>query len=239
MKRDSVVLIVALVCGLAAFSLIFNFLKQVSQPKGQYVITKAEIPKGKILVLEDLTLSEEMANVPAQQHFTQMYEVIGMEALQDLPPQHLVQRGELKKPEIKIEEKKVEPVVPVDLVLPVPAGMRALTLGMQELESIPPGLKSGDYADILGNVIVAANQNEVRTIVRGILVLAVPKTPDTKQVLGLSVALFPAQVESVLNAARYGRMRLVITQKPADNTAWPDMGSIEVIRGVQREKKIT
>jgi Flp pilus assembly protein CpaB len=239
MKRDTLVLVVAVLCGLAAFSLILNFLKQASQPKAQYVITRAEIAAGSILKPEDLTLSEPLANIPVSQHYTQMYEVIGMEALQDLPQNHLVGRADLKKPEIKVvAAPSVVPEVK-DIVLPVPEGLRALTLDMQEMENIPNNLKGGDYIDILGTIIFGNNQKEVKTILRGVLVLSAQKSQDQKQIMSFSVALHPTQVETILNASKFGKMRLVITQKPTDNTIWSGMGSIEVIRGIQRERKVT
>lgn len=240
MKRDTLVLAVALLCGVAAFSLIFNFLKQAAQPKLQYVVTRAEMAKGQVITPEDLTLSEPLAGVSASQHFTQMYEVIGMEIVLDLPAKHLISRTELKKPEIKVEVKPSVAPESQDIVLPVPPGMRALTLGNQELENNPISLRGGDYVDILGNVIYGNNQNkEIRTILRGVLVLSVQKSGDLKQINEVSLALQAAQVETLLNASKFGKMRLVVTQKPADNTTWSDMGSIEVIRGIQRERKVT
>jgi Flp pilus assembly protein CpaB len=227
---------VALICGLAAFGLIFNFLKAASAPKNQFVITQKDLNKGKILSAEDLTLSDPIPNVPAQSHYTQLHEALGMEMQQDLAKGSLLNRGMVKKPK---ELPKAEVIQDVEeIVLPVPPSMRALTFNLSEMENIPQLLKGGDYVDILGTILVSRREREVRTVLRGVLVLSVSRN-ERKQAETVTIALYPPQVESLLNASKMGKMRLVITQKPADNADWANMGSIEVIRGIQRERKVT
>ena len=235
MKRDTLVLVVAALCGLVAFSLIFNFLKQATQPKGQYVIAKQALAAKKVISVEDLAMSPPLENIPAANYFTQMVEVIGMEMGNDLPAGQLIARAQVKKAEAKPESpEKIEK--PKEIVLPVPAGMRALTLGTQELESIPQTLKGGDYVDILGYAVVGTNQREIRTLLRGTLVLSVQKE-EGRPLEELTIALHPIQVETFLNASKFGKMRLVITTKPSRDSDWTNTGSIEVIRGIQRERK--
>lgn len=114
--------------------------------------------------------------------------------------------------------------------------MRALSLNPNELENIPQRLNGGDYIDLLGMVDIGNQQREIRTILRGVLVLSVQKN-ENKTPESLTIALHPTQVEILLNTT--GKKRLVVTEKPADNSRGDNMGSIEVIRGIQRERKVT
>lgn len=242
MKRDTLILAIALGCGFTAFGLIFNYLKQASQPKIQYVMAKQEIAKGEILSAEDIILSQPLKNILAADYFTQIHEVIAMESRENIPKGRLVKRSSVKEspplPDVSPAPKEEVPEEK-EIVLPVPPSMRALTLSQVELENVPRGLQGGDYVDILGSVVISSKEKEVRTLLSGVQVLSVQKN-ERKQIENVSVALLPRQVETLLNASKFGRMRLVISQKPTkdDTTEW-SMSTIEVIRGVQRERKVT
>ena len=236
MKRDSLVLAIAILCGLAAFGLIYNFLKSASVPATEYVMTTNEFKKGKVLTDADLTISPPFKNLPSANYFTQMYEVIGMELQEDAPKNKLINRSMVKKVEIKIPEKIVAENNEAKS-LPVPAGMRALTLGLSELENPPYDLISGSYVDVLGSTVLGSNQREVRTLVYGLSVLNVERDEKTRQIQQVTVAVPPTQIESIVNASKAAKIRLVITTQPASS----DMvysGSVEIIRGVQRERKM-
>lgn len=246
MKRDTFVLFVALGCGILAFGLIFNFLKQAAKPKNQFVMTVTNIPKGKIFSQEDLAISEPLKDIPADQYFTQFSDVVGMEAVEDLPQNKLINRTNIKKPP---PPKKVEPSpspspkdkeavreTPKMVSLPMPPGKKGLNLTPQELGTIPTLLKPGDYVDILGDIMIGAkSQKEVRTIATGALILSVQGTE--KKIDSVNLALSPHQVETLLNVSREGKMRLILSSEN-DMDAAPSVTAIEIIRGIQREKKM-
>ena len=235
MKRDTIALIIALVCGAAAFGLIYNHLKQANQPQNQFVVAAQELPKGKVLTPEDLTVSEPLKNVPQGKYFTQIQDLIGTELQKDIPQGKLIGRSLIKK----IQAKLNLPVrVDEDETLPVPPSMRALTLGTQELENIPQNLKPGEYVDTLGSVAIANNQREIRTVLHAVLVLSVQRS-EKKQIEAVTIALATQQVETLLNSLKFGKVRLVMAPKTDDGSAWSNSGSIEIIRGTQRERKIT
>ena len=241
MKRDTLILGIALGCGIVAFGLIFNYLKEASQPKNQFAMAKQAIAKGKVISVEDIVLSPPLKNIPVADYFTQMHEVLDMETQENIPKGRMIKRSSVKEPpplpaaspspKVEVEEKEV--------ILPVPPSMRALTLSQAELENVPPILKAGAYVDILGSVIINNDEKEVRTLLSSVQVLSVQKN-ERKQIENVALALLPRQVETLLNASKSGRMRLVISQKPATDgpNEW-NMGSIEVIRGVQRERKVS
>lgn len=243
MKRDTFVLFVALACGIFAFGLIFNFLKQAAKPKNQFVMTSNPIKKGKILTPDDLAISEPLKDLPANRYFTQISDVLGMEVTEDLPQNKLIAKTNIKKP--PPPPKKIEPKPSPEgrqtpkkkemTVLPIPPGKRGLNLTAQELGSIPPLLKAGDYVDILGDVALGGkNQKEVRTLAKGGLVLSVQG--NEKKIESVSLALSPQQIEILLNAGREGKMRLILSSE--DDGSAPAVSSIEIIRGVQRERKM-
>lgn len=253
MKRDTLVLIIALACGIAAFSLIFNFLKQASLPQSQFVVAKGGLPKGKVLTAEDLTVSAPVKNVPREKYFTQINDLIGMRLENDIPQGGMIERGLVKKVQAviaKIAPKRVN----TEQNLPVPPSMRALTLNLQDLENVPGVLTAGDYVDILGNVVLSNSQREIRTILYAVSVIGIQRMPpppvasasanDSEEkargaVEGVTLALLPAQVETVLNASKLGKMRLVINSREGNQSAWSNVGSIEIIRGVLKERKST
>lgn len=253
MKRDTLVLIIAVACGLAAFGLIFNFLKQASIPPAQIVVAKAGVPKGKVLTAEDLTISAPIKNVAREKYFTQINDLIGMRAENDIPAGGMIDRGIVKKFQAAIAQ--IVPQAKVEQDLPVPPSMRALTLGAQDLDNIPNALSPGDYVDILGNVVLNNNEREVRTILYAVSVIGIQRLPGQPvpanvpqgtlvsgargPVERVTIALLPAQVETVLNASRLGKMRVVINSREGNQSAWANVGSIEIIRGVTKERKST
>ncbi len=236
MKRDTLILVVALVCGVAAFGLIFNFLKQAAAPKNQFVTARQALQKGKILDAEDLTISPPLKNIPAQSYFTQLVDVIGMELQSNLAKGKLIARTQVKKvkapPPVLQTEGGVE-------AMPVPANMRALTLNANEIENVPKLLSPGSYVDILGTVIFGNNQREIRTILRGMQVVWVQMN-EKKQFESITLAIPPPQVETLVNAMKYGKLRLVGSSEAEDNSSvWSTVASIEIIRGTQKERKVS
>ncbi len=240
MKRETMILFVAIISGIAAFGLIFNFLKEASKPATSFVLTSAEIKKGQILQEKDLTMSPLIKNLPPKTYYDEIDDVVGKEAISDIPQGKLVPRSKVKT----VEAAPPPPPLPVPepTAIEIPNAMRALTLTSEELENIPPFLKPGDYVDILANVVFDGARKEkeqqIRTIMNSILVVAVGKS-EKGSVESVTIALMPAQVESLLTVSKLGRMRLVISSKPSGQSTWSSTGTIEVIRGIQREKAIT
>lgn len=248
MKRDTMVLVVALACGVAAFGLIFNFLKQANAPQTQFVIAKENLPKGKILAAEDLTVSPPMKNIPREKYFTQINELIGMRLEKDTFKNDMIERSLVQR--IQIAAAKLLPQAAPEKSLPVPPGQRALTLGLQDIENVPNTMTPGDYVDILGNVVLSNSQREIRTILYAVAVIGIQRTPavivspdgqqrEKSPVESVTLALLPAQVETVLNASKLGKMRLVVNSREGNQSAWSNVGSIEIIRGVLKERKST
>ncbi len=240
MKRDTLVLLVALVCGALAFSLIFNFLKQASKPKNQFVMAKEALTKGVILTADNLTLSQPLQNISSANYYTQIYEVLNMELQEDVPTGKLISR-DIVKPVEKKPEIVASPVDNTPVSLPVPPGMRALTLELQEVESIPIILKAGNYVDVLGYIPTGINnaQREIRTLLHGAQVLSTGKN-EKQEIQSVTLAISPTYVEMLLNASKLGKVRLIVTNQPGgDASAWSTVGSIEIIRGIQRERKVT
>lgn len=243
MKRDTLILVIALASGLAAFSLILNFLKQAAQPEGQYVMAIQDLTKGKVLAAADLGISPPLKNIPAESFFTQMHDALGMEIQEDIPKGRLIARELLKEPppppppSPSPDSKSAKKKKPREIVLPVPPSMRALTLSAQELENIPQGLTGGNYVDILGSIALDDRQKEVRTVLSGIQILAVERNEN--KIETVTIALLPNQVETLLNVSRMAKMRLVIGQEPPVNGKRAGVGTIEIIRGIVKEQKVT
>ena len=96
-KRDFFVLVIAIVCGAAAFVLVLNFLREAGQPKRQFVIAAQAIPKDKVIGKQDIKLSKPIKQAALEDLFLQMDDVIGSRALEDIPQGKLIPRSKVEK----------------------------------------------------------------------------------------------------------------------------------------------
>lgn len=234
MKRETLILFIALASGIAAFGMIFNFLKEARKPVISYVMTVKAVKKGQALEVKDLAMSNPLKNVPAQTYYAQMSDVIDRQAVEDIPESTLVARSMIKTVEKPAPQVAVpappEPVVKKPSALPIPAAKRALTLSVRELEVPPDSIKVGNYVDILSTV----DKNEIRTVLNSIQVIAVGLSE--KEVLeSVTLALTPLQVEKVLTFSKFEKLRLLVSTTQGDDSS--SVSFIEIIRGVEREKK--
>ena len=170
-KRDKVVLIIAIICGLLAFILVFRFLKRSAAMHGSAPVTS--------------TSKNSMGT------------------------------------------------------LPIPSGMRALTLTANEIDNLPAMLETGSYVDILGVLPNYEGKMELQTIVRSTQVINLKKR-ENSGIESLTVTLSSVGAEVVTKAMAQGKLHLVLRPDSGEKGVlqMSGMGFTEVIRGVEKEKKI-
>ena len=123
--------------------------------------------------------------------------------------------------------------------LPIPAGMRALTLSEKNIENFPDLLEAGNYVDVLGLAPNYEGQLDLQTIVRGAQVLIFDKK-EGLETKSMTLALTPTGAEVVSKATAHGKIRLILRPDGGEKNVIPLTGAglTEVIRGVDKDKNI-
>lgn len=232
LKRDSLILIVAVASGLFSFILIVNYLKSSSAVKTQFVIASRSIAKGQVINTEDVLLSGAMQSKTPNLLYLQVEDVIGGITNEDIAKSSLIYRSQILAPSVPAPLKK-------QVSLPIPEGMSALTLASGQIDVLPEDMEAGKYADILGVVSEAGDSRDIQPIVRGVQVLSINRA-ESSEVKAITIAVTPYGAIVVSKAMTRGKLGLVLRPDGAESGAYHPgvVGSIEIIRGVQKEKSV-
>ncbi len=216
-------MVVAGVCGLLAFALVFNQLKDAKKSKYEVVVAKDLISEGTILALEHLALSPPLSGVDPSSFFLVIDDAIGLSVNQEIPKGKAIRR----------EYTQVDGTLYRVDKIPIPTGMRAMTLSTKEIDQIPQYIRTGNYVDVLG---YPNNLAETQTtIVHSAQVLSLLKdeTNDTV-VKSITVAFSPSEAEAASSAIRRGQLRVVLRSEKGDKPHFRTMrDNMEIIRGAE------
>lgn len=228
MKKEHIVFAIAIGSGLMATLLVFNFLKSARQIQGRFVIAEAAIQKGQVIQDPDVGLSKIMKKSDTKNLFAETQDVVGQKALQDIPAGSLVYRSKVTRPGPEQAPQKK--------ALPIPNGMRALTISREDISNVPDLLDIGSYVDIVGQTIAVNGEKEMHTIIGSRQVISLSPL-DGSPIQSITVAVTPTEAEKTLEAASMKKLQLLVRQEQATEqwTFEASGGSIEVIRGVQKE----
>lgn len=215
--------------------MVLNFLNEAAQPKREFVKARIDIASGKILTAKDLVLSEPMKNTSAQDLFLQVDDAVGQISLERLPAGSLIQRSQVKPKETRAAAPAV-----LD-ALPIPEGMRALTVTTLDVVNMPDLLEVGRHVDIMGSVPGPDGRPQLRTLLYGAQVISLEKSKRTPGGIdSTTIALRPNEIDTLTMAMTYGKIRILVRPDQGERSAYQSqVGSIEVIRGMSREKKMT
>ena len=220
--------------GLAAFVLVFNFLREAAQPKREFVMAKVAIAQGKMITPDDLTLTKPLKNADAKNLFLQLDDVVGRIAMEAIPKGAIIDRSK-----IKIKETPMPIPVNKKTPLPIPEGMRALTIGAGDIIGMPDLLEIGDYIDILGTILTSTGLRELKTILYGGQVISM-EGGDGTMIRSITLAVNPNETPVLVDAMTQGKIRIIVRPDQGERYLYQsEVGSMEVIRGTIREKKIT
>ena len=128
--------------------------------------------------------------------------------------------------------------------IPIPSGMRGVTVQTTDIESIPNPFNIGNYTDILGMAPNYLGKLELQTIARSVQVVNIDRPASEKkgdalqEVKSVTFALSPVIAEIVSKAVTAGKIHLIISSEGADTdgSQMSSVGIMEVIRGVSKEK---
>lgn len=227
MKRDAVVFILAVVSGLFAFVLIFNYLNKVQKPADSYVIAAVDLPEGAKINAIDLAYSQPLENADGKNLFLQQQDVIGQVVTAEIPKGSLIRRDQVR-PALVEPLKKVVP-------LPIPKGMRALTIAREDISNFPDLLEIGSYVDIVGLASAGGGNAEMKTILSSKKVIS--KDPlDSASPKSVTLAVRPFEAEAAIQSISRGKVRLIIRADAGEDLIQElGLSNVEVIRGVHRE----
>lgn len=242
-RQDLIFLIIALVAGFFAFILVAAYLKKASVPKVRVVSIVQDAKKGEILSPAHIALSKPVQGIQEDDFFLQTADVVGMQTLVDLHKGELLGRQSVKAlPQLDEVDSK-------ELPIPIPEGLRALTLSTQEIENLPEYFKVGSYVDILGNITTNDGRTELQTIIRGAQVISVNRMTElvTKEkkiaykdlpIKNFTLALDPEGIEVITKAIQKGKVRLIIRPDGTQQESLRIEGVkyTEIIRGIEKEK---
>lgn len=232
-KQDILVLAIAGIAGVITFLFVVNYLKQ-ARPKYQFVIASRAIEKDMVIKAEDLRMSEPIASdqplSPEQLSdlYTQLPDVVGMQALEVIPQGNVINRSKVKKSDIS--EKASE--------LPVPPGKRVFNLSPNEIENLSQDITSGTFIDVIGNVATFDGKMELQPIVRDVQVRSIFTDEKTGELKSITIILSPRATDAVAKAVKRGRIRLVVRSEGTgkEDIVSEYIGYIEIIKGVFKEK---
>jgi Flp pilus assembly protein CpaB len=230
MKRDTVILCAAVACGAVAFALSARSLES-SRSAQRYVAAAKALHKGQTVKESDVTMSRPMKNVEPDSSFLQLHDVIGREAVEDVPAGNLIRRAQ------------VAYVPAVTTATPelngIPEGLRALVVPASGFEGLSDLVASGAYVDIMGEVPDAEDRPVMETIIRGARVLSVTRSKDG-EIKSVTLALSPLGAELVTRATSKAKIRLLVRPDAVQREMIQSsgFGLTEIIRGVDKEKRI-
>ncbi len=233
-RRDIIILAIAIICGLLAFVIVANILKKSAQIKHQFVAAAKPLAKGQLIESTDLVISKPIESANPTNFFLQLQDVAGNEVIGDIVQGELVQRTKVRKPQPVVPAPSPTPVK--NISLPVPPGKRAFAMAAVEIENLPEDLKVGNFVDILGSVATFEGSREMRTVIRGAQVISIDRK-DNSEIKSVTTALTPTGAEMVAKTMTQGKLRFIVA--PDDSQAGVmalEQGAIEIIRGVDKEQ---
>jgi pilus assembly protein CpaB len=234
-------LALAIVLGLFAAMAAKNMIdKNKNQPAAaaahytQVVVAKDNLSAGSALRAEDLTVGKMAGDVPADVIYGNPAEVTGR-----------VLTCALVKGQPIMEPVLAPKGTGSGLQSLIPAGMRAITIDVNEFSAVGGFLVPGCHVDVLATVNITNNNNEpfTRIVVEDLKVTAInshltPTGPGAEPEAMRSVTLLatPKQAEEINLAASKGAPRFVL-RASGDNTMSGTAG-ISLAELIRREHKI-
>lgn len=203
-------------------------------------MSRVKIPLEKMVTAEDLVLSKPIKNADPKNFFLQMDDVIGRAALEEIPRGVLIHRSKIKsmEPPPPPEDDTVE-------ALPIPEGMRALTIGSGDIVGMPDVLEIGNYVDVLGTVLASNGLRELKTLLYGAQVISIDGGNETESgkktpINSITLAVNPNETTVLIESMTQGKIRVIVRPDQGERYLYESgVGSMEVIRGVSRERKVT
>lgn len=232
LKKDGLIIAVAVISGFLAFILIVNFLQKSSVQKFRFVVALKDIKQGEKIDNDSVGLTDPMPNKNYSQFFLQVEDVLRDTAIQDIKKGSLVSRSSVSV------EREASPKVEEVKSLPIPPGMRAMTLSSRDIERFPDGMKVGSYVDLLGLSLNSEGARDLQNLVKGAQVVSLGKDSDG-EIGSFTLALSATGAIIVSKALTQGKLSIFIRPDGSEQGEYQSgLGYVEIIRGIDKEKSI-
>lgn len=240
-RKDKIILIVAVLTAVLSFLFIYKFLKDSSKAKLRYVIAKSAITNNQTISEKQLAYS--LPSGVAQDDsdlFVQMADVVGKVALRDIPSGDYVLRSAVKEKELPKAVEGPKRYLTHETI-PIPEGMEGLSVKASDIQNLPSDLSPGAFVDILANIPDYAGKKELVTIIHSaqIVSLEVEKLDDLSTIASVRFALLPRETKATLAGLAQGKLQIVLLSgKGKKPWTGPTVGEMEVIRANNQQKTI-
>lgn len=231
-RKELLALIVALVCGFLAYMI---YVKKPAPPAElpplegpRCVVAVGFLEKGAILTEEKLAFSAPLEpSTDVKDLFLQKEDAIGKKLKEKAEQNALILRSQVETPAGETQRAEDQ--------LPIPPGMQAVTLDLNEIVGVTNRVTPGQYADIMGDIRDAQGKNVLTTLAYSVPVIAIQrKNDDTIQ--KITLAFLPEEAETVFGAMAQGKIRMSLLsgkgQKPSSEQ---DQGAMRIIKGVEHK----
>ncbi len=202
--------VLTIVVGVITFILVFRYLSgqeqtAAAEPMTQVVLARARIPQGTKIGSDLVKTVQFPAKHVPDTALVALQDVVGKFATVDIWPEQMIFAGQV------VSDKAGN-----ELPYRIPEGCRAITVAVNPVSGVAGHIKPGHYVDVLVSYKVSDRQDEFRvvTLLQNVLVLAVGSDMQKKDGVQLTesitLAVTPAQAQSVMLAESLGRLKLTL-----------------------------
>ncbi|MBO8127963.1 MAG: Flp pilus assembly protein CpaB [Peptococcaceae bacterium] len=211
--RPKIILVLALVCGVAAALGIYlhlENLKEKYQKAGNFhtvVVAKEKISAGSTVTVNALTLKEIPSKYIHPEAADKIDEVQGKIALDNIYPGEQVISSNLAARDEIVSQ----------LALAIKPGQRAVTVAINEVSGLAGLCLPGDRVDV-----AVTYDDKTSVIIQNALILAINQNlqkhdkTDTSQLRTATLAVTPEQAQELILASERGSIRLML-RSPVDS----------------------
>jgi Flp pilus assembly protein CpaB len=234
-RKEFTALIVAVVCGFLAFVI---YVKKPTSSKviisegARCVVAAGFLEKDAVLTAKDLAFSAPLKpSTNADDFFLQKEDAIGKKLKEAVDKDAPILRSQA---EVPVAEAQKVP----DESLPIPPGMQAVTLDLNEIVGVTNRVASGQYADIMGDVTDMQGKTVLTTLAYSVPIIAVQKSQD-QIIQKITLAFLPEEAETVFAAMAKGKIRMsLLSGKGQKPSAEQHQGSMKIIKGVEHKPNV-
>ncbi|MBM7660297.1 pilus assembly protein CpaB [Bacillus mesophilus] len=219
--KSKFILILAIVMGLMTTFLFFNYMKQfdseiaISESMVEIVVAKERIPANTMVQASML----EVRSVPEQGVHPQA--IRNLSELEGLYVTSPIEVGEA------ILEHRVQSSLEENVFVSrkVSDGHRAVSIGVDFVQSVSTLIEPEDYVDVVFSEIISTNPNVIKSeqILTNVRVLAVgtkmiPKSDESEEYVeytSVTLDLKPQDAVTVINASERGNIQFTLNSKVA------------------------
>lgn len=231
-RKELLALIVAVVCGFLAYMI---YVKKPAPPADlpptegpRCVVAAGFLEKGTVLNEENLSFSSPLEpSADVANLFLQKEDAIGKRLKERMEQNAYILRSGVETPPAGSRGS--------DDMLPIPPGMQAVTLDVNEIVGVTNRVMSGQYADIMGDIKDIQGKTLLTTLAYSVPIIAVQKKSDDS-IQKITLAFLPDEAETVFGAMAQGKIRMSLLsgkgQKPSSEQ---DQGAMKIIKGVDHK----